>query len=189
MRALLLALLLVPGAAMAHTGEGVGGLASGFLHPVLGLDHVVAMVAVGLWAAVLGGRALLVLPLAFPLVLAAGAALGMAGVALPAVETGIALSGVVLGLLVATATRAPLGVAAAIVAAFAVVHGHAHGAEIPEAAGPLAYGLGFVAGTTLLHLLGVALGALSLAPRGRDVVRGAGVTVAAVGGAFLLGVV
>jgi urease accessory protein len=189
-RALLgLAAILAGGAAQAHTGEGVaGGLASGFLHPLFGWDHVVAMVAVGLWGAVLGAPALWLLPVVFPVVMALGGATGVAGVPLPAVEAGIALSGVVLGLLVAFAVRAPLWGAAAIVGAFAVFHGHAHGTELPAAAGPVAYAVGFVIATGLLHVAGIAIGLLWHKPWGVWAVRGAGAVVAAVGAAFLTGV-
>ncbi len=174
---------------MAHTGEGAaGGFTAGFLHPLFGWDHVVAMVAVGLWGAVLGAPALWILPVVFPVVMALGGALGVAGVPLPAVETGIALSGVVLGLLVAFAVRAPLWVAAVIVGAFAVFHGHAHGTELPAAADPIAYAVGFVIATGLLHLGGIAIGLLWGNPVGSWAVRGAGAVVAAVGTAFLTGI-
>lgn len=176
-------------AAQAHTGHGTaGGFASGFLHPFFGWDHVVAMVAVGLWGAVLGAPALWLLPVVFPVVMAFGGALGVVGVPIPAVEVGIALSGVVLGLLVAFAVKAPLWVAAMIVGAFAVFHGHAHGTELPEAAGPIAYAAGFVIATGLLHLAGIAIGLLWGRPGGAWAVRGAGALVAAVGAAFLAGV-
>lgn len=180
-------LALQTGVAQAHTSSGAGGFASGFAHPILGWDHVVAMVAVGLWGAVLGRPALWLLPLVFPLVMALGAAAGILGLPLPAVETGIALSGVVLGLMVALAWPAPLWVAALITGAFAIFHGHAHGTELPGTAGPLAYGLGFVLGTGLLHMAGIGFGLLWTSPRGRLAVRAAGLAIAAAGGAFLTG--
>ncbi len=184
-----LALSVLAGAAQAHTGQGVaGGLVSGFLHPLYGWDHLVAMVAVGLWGAVLGAPAIWLLPVVFPVVMALGGALGIAGVALPAVEVGIALSGVVLGLLVAFAVRAPLWVAALIVGLFAVFHGHAHGTELPAAADPVSYAVGFVIATGLLHLLGIAIGLVWARPWGTIAVRGAGVLVALVGAVFLTGV-
>ncbi|MBY6152654.1 HupE/UreJ family protein [Vannielia litorea] len=182
------ALAVLAGPALAHTGEGLaGGLLSGFLHPIHGWDHVVAMVAVGLWGAVLGAPAMWVLPVVFPLVMAFGGALGVMGIPIPAIETGIALSGVVLGLLVAFFVKAPLWVAAVIVGAFAIFHGHAHGTELPEAANPLAYGVGFVVGTGLLHTIGIGLGLFTGHAAGRMVVRAAGVVIAAVGGLFLAG--
>lgn len=175
-------------AAQAHTGAGhAGGFASGFMHPILGWDHVVAMVAVGLWAAFLGRPAIWLLPVVFPLVMALGAAAGILGLPLPAVEAGIALSGVVLGLMVALAVRAPIWVAGVIVGAFAIFHGHAHGTELPQAANPFAYGTGFVLGTGLLHLAGIALGLLTASTAGRTVVRAIGLAIAATGGAFLAG--
>jgi urease accessory protein len=175
-------------AAQAHTGHGTaGGFTSGFLHPFFGWDHVVAMVAVGLWGAVLGAPALWLLPVVFPVVMALGGALGVAGVPLLGVEAGIALSGVVLGLLVAFAVRAPLWIAGVIVGAFAVFHGHAHGTELPAAADPMAYSAGFVIATGLLHLAGIAIGLLWGRPWGSWAVRSAGALVAAVGAAFLAG--
>ena len=180
---------LIATAAMAHTDSEVGGFISGFTHPILGWDHVIAMVAVGLWGAFLGKPAIWILPVVFPLVMAFGGALGVMGVPLPAVETGIALSGVVLGLLIAFAVRAPIWVAAVIVGIFAIFHGHAHGTELPAAANPFAYGIGFVIGTGMLHLAGIALGLLVGFAAGRVVVRAAGAGIAAVGGAFLFGLV
>jgi urease accessory protein len=180
---------LAAGAAQAHTGEGVqGGLISGFTHPLFGLDHVVAMVAVGLWGVFLGRPAIWILPVVFPLVMAVGGAMGVAGMPLPAVEAAIALSGVILGLLVAFGARAPLWAAAAIVGAFAIFHGHAHGTELPEAASPYAYALGFVVATGMLHLGGLAFGTIADRPRGIYAVRAAGLVIAAVGAAFLSGV-
>lgn len=182
-------LIFLATAAQAHTGEGItGGFLSGLTHPIYGWDHVVAMVAVGLWGAFLGMPAIWLLPVVFPLVMAFGGALGVLGVPVPAIETGIALSGVVLGLLVAFAIRAPLWVAAVIVGVFAIFHGHAHGTELPAAANPFSYGVGFVIGTGLLHLGGIALGFLTGSKAGNVVVRGAGGVIAAVGAAFLFGV-
>lgn len=181
--------MLFAGAAQAHTGEGIqGGLISGFTHPLFGWDHVVTMVAVGLWGLFLGPPAIWVLPVAFPIVMALGGAMGVAGMPLPAVEAGIALSGVILGLLVAFGARAPLWAAVAIVGGFAVFHGHAHGTELPEAASPYAYAVGFVTATGLLHLAGIAFGTLANWPLGVYAVRAAGLVIAAVGAAFLTGV-
>jgi urease accessory protein len=186
--ALALALAGTAASAMAHSAAGgVGGFAAGFVHPVLGWDHVIAMVAVGLWGAFLGRPAIWVLPVVFPLVMAFGGALGVAGVRLPGVEVGIAVSAIVLGAMVAFAARPPLGVAAVIVGAFAIFHGHAHGAELPVAADPLAYSLGFVLATGLLHLGGIALGMVARWPAGQLVVRVGGVAIAAAGVAFLTG--
>lgn len=185
---LLLVLLLASVPAGAHTDPGIaGGFASGIAHPILGWDHVVAMVAVGLWGAFLGAPAIWILPVVFPLVMAFGGALGVLGVEVPAVEVGIAGSAVVLGLLVALAARPPLWAAALIVAAFAIFHGHAHGTELPEAADPLAYAAGFVIATGLLHLSGIAFGTLARWPAGRYAVRTGGGLISVVGLAFLAG--
>ncbi|MBN2907408.1 MAG: HupE/UreJ family protein [Rhodobacteraceae bacterium] len=184
---MILTLLATP--ALAHSGAGMqGGLMSGFTHPLFGWDHVVAMVAVGLWGAFLGQPAIWLLPVVFPLVMAFGGALGIIGVPLPAVEQGIALSGVVLGLLVALAVRAPIWVAAVIVGVFAIFHGHAHGTELPDAANPFAFALGFVVATGLLHLAGIGFGFFTALPWGKWLVRAAGVVIALVGAAFLTGV-
>lgn len=175
-------------AAAAHTGEGVvGGFSNGFLHPIFGWDHVVAMVAVGLWGAFLGSPAIWLLPVVFPIVMALGEALGVKGVPLPAVETGIALSGVVLLLVVAFALMAPLRAAAVVVGVCAIFHGHAHGTELPEAANPFAYAAGFVIATGLLNIAGILFGFLTRLPAGRYAVRGAGAVIAAAGAAFLFG--
>lgn len=174
--------------AQAHTGVGViGGFSSGFLHPITGWDHVVAMVAVGLWGAFLGTPAIWILPVVFPLVMAFGGMLGVMGVPMPFVETGIALSGIVLGFAVLFGVRAPIWLAAIIVGIFAIFHGHAHGAELPDAANPFAYAMGFVIATGLLHLFGIAFGFLTLVPKGQYLVRAAGAGIAAVGAGFLFG--
>lgn len=175
--------------ALAHTGEGIqGGFISGLTHPIFGWDHVVAMVAVGLWGAILGAPAIWILPIVFPLVMAFGAALGIAGISVPFIEPGIALSGVVLGLLVAFFVRTPLVVAAVIVGVFSIFHGYAHGTELPSAANPLAYGVGFVISTGILHAIGIAFGMLTGSDIGKWVVRAGGILIAMVGGAFLFGI-
>ena len=180
-------LLLFATPAWAHTGDVTGGFLSGFAHPFLGLDHVVAMVAVGLWGAFLGVPAIWLLPIVFPLVMAGGGVLGILGVPLPYVEVGIALSAIVLGAMVALAVRPMLWVAALIVGAFAIFHGYAHGVELPEAADAVAISIGFVMATGFLHLAGIALGLLTRWPAGTVAVRAAGVVVAVVGAAFLRG--
>jgi urease accessory protein len=172
----------------AHSAEGLaGGFLSGLMHPVMGPDHVIAMVAVGLWGAFLGMPAIWLLPIVFPMVMAFGGALGVAGVPIPAVETGIAVSAIVLGAMVAFAVRPPIWVAAVIVGAFAIFHGHAHGTELPGAANPLAYSLGFVIATGLLHLCGIAFGTLAHWPAGVVAVRAGGGLIALGGFAFLFG--
>ena len=167
-------------------GALAGGLAAGFAHPFAGLDHVVAMVAVGLWGAFLGPPAVWLLPVVFPVVMALGGVLGAAGVGLPAVEVGIALSAIVLGLMVAGAQRPPLWVAASLVAAFAIFHGHAHGTELPASANALAYSTGFVVATGLLHLAGIALSLLKRWPTGEYLVRAGGAAISVAGLVFLM---
>jgi urease accessory protein len=183
----LAALVFAAAPGLAHEEAGsMGGLVSGFLHPLFGPDHVVAMVAVGLWGAFLGRPAIFILPIVFPLVMAFGGAAGIAGVPLPHVETGIALSAVVLGLMVLIAAKPPLAVAAIAVGAFAVFHGHAHGTELPQAASALTYALGFVVATGLLHLCGIGLGLLTRWKAGEFAVRGGGAAIAATGLWFLM---
>jgi len=152
------AFVLVPGVALAHPGHGDAGFTHGFAHPLSGLDHVLAMLAVGLYAALLGGRALWLVPASFVAMMAVGGALGMAGIALPYTEAAIALSVIVLGLAVALRVSLPTLVAMALVGTFAVFHGHAHGAEMPQAASGYAFAAGFVLATALLHGVGIALG-------------------------------
>ena len=188
--ALALGLVALSGPAAAHTETGAaGGFVSGVLHPLLGFDHLVAMVAVGLWGAFLGRPAVWLLPVVFPSVMALGGALGIAGVPLPGVEIGVAGSGVLLGLAVALAWRAPLALAAVLVGVFAIFHGHAHGGELPTAANPFTYAAGFVLATGALHLAGVGFGTLTRFRRGEWLVRGAGAVVALVGSSFLVGAV
>ena len=175
--------------AFAHTGEGLtGGFVSGLTHPIFGWDHVVAMVAVGLWGAVLGRPAIWILPIVFPLVMAFGAALGVAGIPVPFIEAGIALSGVVLGLLIVFFVKTPMVIAAVLVGLFAIFHGHAHGTELPEAANPIAYAIGFVIATGLLHLFGILFGTLMASEAGKWAVRAGGAVIALVGAAFLVGI-
>jgi urease accessory protein len=181
---------LLPTVAMAHTGVGAaGGFAHGFWHPITGLDHVLAMVLVGVLAWQLGGRALWLVPATFVLVMAAGGVLSVTGVALPLVELGIALSVVVLGAGVALGIRAPVAVAMGVAGLFAIFHGHAHGAEMPGDASGLAYGIGFMIATAMLHLGGLGLGYLvgAAGTRYALVVRSAGGVAALAGIAILTG--
>ena len=183
---LVVVVLLIPSVADAHTETGtVGGFVSGFLHPLTGLDHIAAMVAVGLWGAYLGAPAMWLLPVIFPMVMAFGGALGVLGVPLPGVETCIALSAIMLGLAVAFALRPPLWIAGLIVGFFAIFHGHAHGTELPHAANAMTYAVGFVIATGLLHLSGIALGLLTRWPWGTVVVRTGGGVITCLGFAFL----
>ena len=172
--------------AAAHEQAGVaGGLVSGFLHPVTGLDHLIAMVAVGLWGAQLGAPAIWILPVTFPLVMALGGVLGVLGVPLPVPEVIIAMSALVLGSVVAARLRLPFASAAALVAVFAIFHGHAHGTELPNAANPLAYGVGFVVATGLLHVCGIAIGSLTRWSQGDRLIRTLGGSIAMIGAYFL----
>jgi urease accessory protein len=173
--------------AYAHgDGEIRGGFGSGFSHPILGLDHVVAMIAVGLWGAQLGAPAIWVLPIAFPMMMAFGGAISLLGIPLPAVEIGIACSAIVLGGMVLFEAKPPIYITVAIVGVFALFHGHAHGTEIPDGASGLAYSLGFVLGTGLLHAAGIGMGYIGEWPGGKSVLRGAGAMVLASGIYFLL---
>lgn len=183
-------LMTFAGPAFAHEEVGMaGGFISGVLHPILGWDHVAAMVAVGLWGAFLGKPAIWLLPVVFPLVMAVGGALGVMGVSVPAVETGIAGSALVLGLMIAFAVRPPLAVAAVIVGAFAIFHGHAHGTELPHSANALAYSLGFVLSTGMLHMLGILFGLLVRLPAGALAIRTGGGLIALSGVGFLTGII
>jgi urease accessory protein len=179
-------LVLAPVAAVAHQEAGqAAGFLSGLAHPVSGLDHFLAMVAVGLWGAVLGPPAIWVLPVAFPVVMALGGLLGLLGIPVPGVEVGIALSAIVLGAMVLAQLRPPLWLAAGVVAFFAIFHGHAHGQELPEGASALLYSLGFVMATGLLHAVGILLGEAHRWSAGRQAVRAAGGGVALAGLFFL----
>ena len=186
-RAISVALFAVAAAssALAHTGSVSGGFAGGLSHPLFGFDHAVAMLAVGLWGAFLGAPAIFILPVVFPLVMALGGVLGILGMPFPGVEIGIAVSAAVLGMMVALAARPPLWVAAAIVGAFAICHGHAHGAELPPGADAVAYSAGFVIATGALHLCGIAFGLLARWPVGHIAVRAAGAVIALAGLLFL----
>ena len=170
----------------AHEQTGAArGFLTGFLHPLSGLDHVVAMIAVGLWGAQLGPPALWLLPITFPMVMAVGGFLGLIGVALPGVEIGIALSALLLGAVVASEARPSLAIAASLVGVFAIFHGHAHGTELPAGQSGLAYSMGFVVATGLLHAVGIVIGVIHRWQAGRVALRVAGTAVALAGIVFL----
>src|SRR5262245_31486599 len=176
------ALAATNSAAFAHPGLHLTGFGDGLAHPFSGLDHMLAMVAVGLWAAQLGRPATWVLPLAFPAVMAVGAVAGWSGVALPWMEIGVTLSVVVLGAAVAFGLRPSLTVSAALIAVFAFFHGYTHGVELPQSASALTYGIGFIAATLTLHAIGLTLGTV-----GRGALpRVAGSAVAAMGVVLIL---
>lgn len=179
---------LWPEIAVAHVESGqAGGFLSGLSHPVSGLDHVLAMIAVGLWGAQLGRPALWLLPVAFPIMMAFGGMLGLVGMPLPGVEVGIAVSGVVLGALILGEIKMPILGAVVVVAFFAVFHGHAHGTELQPGQNAMLYSLGFVIMTGLLHGVGIGIGLLHRWDSGRVVLRGAGAVVMAGGLYFLWG--
>jgi urease accessory protein len=184
-----LACLLWPALALAHVGQDdiSGGFLAGVAHPVFGLDHVVAMVAVGIWGAQLGKPAIWVLPVTFPLVMAFGGVLGGLGVPIPGIEIGIAISAIVLGGMIAFATRPPLWVAAIVVGIFAIFHGHAHGAELPESANAISYAVGFVSATVSLNALGIVIGVANRWNAGAKALRAGGGVIAACGIYFLTG--
>jgi len=179
-------MMLWPVAAWAHVESGqAGGLVNGLSHPVSGLDHVLAMVAVGLWGAQLGTPAMWLLPVAFPMMMAFGGMLGLMGIALPGIEIGIAVSGIVLGALILGETKIPLFGALLIVAIFAIFHGHAHGTELAPGQNAMLYSLGFVIATGTLHGVGIGLGLVHRWQMGRLALRGAG-SLVMVGGLFFL---
>lgn len=183
---LVVAMVVWPRVALAHIQGGeAGGFWSGLGHPVSGLDHVLAMISVGLWGAQLGAPAVWVLPVTFPMVMAFGGMLGLMGLALPGVEIGIALSAVILGLMIFREAQPPLWVAAVIVGLFAIFHGHAHGTELPAGQSGLLYSIGFVIATGLLHATGIAIGLVHRWSAGKMALRAAGALVAAAGLAFL----
>ena len=182
------AALLIPTLAHAHVGVGsTNGFFPGIAHPFSGLDHLCAMMAVGLWAAQRGGRALWAIPLSFLSVMVIGAALGMAGVTIPFVEQGIVASVLLLGVLVAAAVRLPVAASAILVGLFALFHGHAHGTEMPVTASGFAYGAGFLVATTMLHAAGIGLGMTLQRVAKATWVRVAGGTIACCGLYLIVG--
>jgi len=183
---LIFLLILYPVAAFAHKrgGEAIG-FASGFEHPLSGLDHILAMVAVGMWGAQLGPPAIWVLPIVFPMVMAFGGMMGLMGIKLPGIELCIALSALALGFAVFREARPKLWIAAIIVGFFAIAHGHAHGTELPLGASGVLYSIGFVIATGLLHATGIGIGLVHRWPAGRVALRMAGAVVA-MGGVFFL---
>lgn len=183
---MLMPLLLWAQSALAHPqkGEAVGFL-TGFRHPISGLDHVLAMVAVGLWGAQLGAPAIWLLPVAFPMVMAMGGMLGLMGVPLPGIEYGIAASAILLGAAVLFELRPPLAIAAILVGFFAIFHGYAHGTELPPGQSALLYSMGFVIATGCLHAAGIGIGTVHRWGWGQKFLRVVGALVAIGGGVFM----
>lgn len=179
-------LCVLPRAAHAHIIQGAaGGFGSGFKHPLSGPDHFLAMFAVGLWGAQMGGRSIWTLPVAFPLIMVVGGIMGIAGIQLPGVEIGIALSILALGLAIAFDWRPAEWVALGLIAIFAICHGHAHGAELPYAADPADYAIGFVLATGFIHLIGIGVGLVLHKPFEGRLSRALG-GVIAIGGLYFL---
>ena len=178
--------LFMPVVAHAHVEQGqAAGFVTGLEHPWSGLDHILAMIAVGLWGAQLGNPAIWVLPIAFPMMMAAGGMLGLLGIPLPGVEVGIAVSAIILGLMVLLDMRAKLVIATLVVGFFAIFHGHAHGTELPAGQSGLLYSMGFVIGTGCLHGVGILLGLIHHYRAGKILLRGAGAFIMVMGCLFL----
>ena len=193
LKSFLMALLFaaIPGVAYAHEGTnlGLGGFLSGIVHPVLGYDHLLAMLSVGIISAQIGGRAIWTVPATFVTVMALGGVLGLINIGLTATELGIAVSLVILGLVIAAERRIPILAVMIGVGFFAIFHGYAHGAEMPDTAEPFLYALGFLVGTALIHIAGVVIGDISRHyERGKVVLRVGGALIALVGLLFIFGV-
>jgi urease accessory protein len=193
LRLIVLIGLVFPTAAFAHTGVGdTHGFVHGFMHPLSGIDHILAMVAVGLFAAQLGGRALWLVPASFIGTMALAGAAGAVGIQLPFVEVGIAVSIITLGLIVAFGAKPPVAVAMGLVAFFAIFHGHAHGAELPADASGIAYGAGFVVATAFLHAIGIGAGRVlgrAAMAGGERILQLSGCAMSIAGAAILVGVI
>lgn len=182
-----LLLVMFSGAAHAHVDtDSVGGFAAGFLHPLTGLDHFTAMVAVGLWGVILGRPATWLLPVVFPMIMALGSVVGIVGLALPGIEIGIALSALVLGAFIVWRVALPLWLACLVVSVFAICHGYAHGAELPLASDPFAFAMGFMLATGSLHAAGIGVGIMAERFRQGMLLRGLGILTALLGVYFLM---
>ena len=183
---ILLTFLLYAQTVEAHVNKGeAAGFLSGLKHPISGLDHVVAMIAVGLWGAQLGAPAIWVLPVAFPMVMAFGGMLGLLGVPLPGMEIGIAASAILLGAAVMMELRPPIALAAALVGFFAIFHGYAHGSELPAGESGLLYSIGFVIATGCLHAAGISIGLVHRWNWGQRALRVVGAAIALAGMFFM----
>ena len=184
--ALLMFLLVLTPSAYAHVEGGQAvGFVTGLQHPWSGLDHVLAMIAVGLWGAQLGNPALWVLPVTFPMVMSFGAMMGLLGMPLPGIEIGIAVSAIILGGMVLGEVKPKLIIAAIMVGVFAIFHGHAHGTELPPGQSGLLYSMGFVIATGVLHGIGILIGLIHRWPAGKLALRLTGAFIAVMGVFFL----
>lgn len=182
----LVAYVTFPTPVHAHVQQGQAlSFVTGLEHPWSGLDHVLAMIAVGLWGAQLGNPAIWILPITFPMVMSLGAMMGLLGIPLPGIEIGIAVSAIVLGIMIFGEVRAKLFVAAILVGCFAVFHGHAHGTELPAGQSGMLYSMGFVIATGCLHCIGIVIGLIHRWPIGKLALRGSGAFIAAMGVFFL----
>ena len=180
------ALLLAPALASAHVEGGqAAGFVTGLEHPWSGLDHILAMIAVGIWGAQLGNPAMWVLPVTFPVMMSLGAMMGLLGIPVPGIEAGIALSAVMLGFMICRELRPHMAVAMIMVGFFAIFHGHAHGTELPAGQSGLLYSLGFVIGTGCLHGIGILIGLIHGYRFGKLVLRGTGAFITVMGFVFL----
>lgn len=178
--------LFLPAVGSAHVQQGQAtSFFTGISHPWSGMDHILAMVAVGLWGAQLGNPALWVLPVSFPMMMAVGAMMGLLGIPVPGIEIGIAVSALVLGVMILGEVRPPLMVSVVIVGFFAIFHGYAHGTELPPGQSGLLYSMGFVIGTGCLHGVGIAIGFIYRWPSGRLVLRATGAFIGLMGTFFL----
>ena len=183
---MLSAYLFWASSAQAHVEQGQAvGFVTGLEHPWSGFDHVLAMIAVGLWGAQLGNPAMWILPVTFPMVMSLGAMMGLLGIPLPGIEIGIAVSAILLGGMVLGEVRPKLVVAAVLVGFFAIFHGHAHGTELPAGQSGLLYSMGFVIATGCLHGIGITIGLVHRWPTGKLALRGAGAFIAVMGIYFL----
>jgi urease accessory protein len=181
-----LGLCLLPAPAAAHIIQGAqGGFGSGFAHPLTGPDHFLAMFAVGLWGAQMGGRPVWTLPVTFPMIMVVGGVIGMLGIPLPGIEIGIALSILALGLAIALAWHPAEWVALVLIGFFALCHGHAHGVELPLSADPADYAIGFVLATGMIHLFGIGVGLALNKPMHGRLSRGLGALIG-IGGIYFL---
>ncbi len=180
------ACLFLPALGFAHIEQGQAtGFLTGIEHPWSGLDHILAMVSVGLWGAQLGNPAMWVLPITFPMMMTAGAMMGLLGIGLPGIEVGIAVSAILLGAMVFLEVRPKLVVAVLLIGFFAIFHGHAHGTELPAGQSGVLYSMGFVIGTGCLHGIGILIGLIHRYPLGKVALRGAGALIS-LGGFFFL---